>query len=167
VALPVAGYRSEWKRRSGVGANDRRWWARAWLVVVLVALAACTRTPPEQRLRMQIAAMADALQQRQASQVMAPIASDFAGGDGLDRRGLQRLLQVQLLGNAAVGATLGPVAVELHGDTAEARFDAVLTGGSGRLLPERVEAWRVTTAWRRDGADWQLYSAQWEPVGGD
>ena len=61
-----------------------------------------------------------------------------------------------------VGARLGPVAVDLHGeDAATARFDAVATGGSGGLLPDNGQVYRVETGWRRVGGEWKLVNASW------
>lgn len=139
-----------------------------WLLLIASCLliCACSRAPPEQALRTRIDAMSDAVQQRQVGDFMDAVAEDFVGNGGLDRRGLQRLLQLQVLGNALIGATIGPIEVTLRDDRAEARFEVLLTGGSGRLLPERASAYRVVSGWRRDGDDWLLYSAQWEPVGG-
>lgn len=74
-------------------------------------------------------------------------------------------MQLQMLGNQKIGVTMGPVTVELHGDTATARFTALLTGGSGAWLPEQAQTYQVTTGWRLQDGDWQLYHAQWEPTG--
>ena len=54
--------------------------------------------------------------------------------------------------------------MEIVGDRATVRFSAVVTGGSGRFLPERAQAWEVTSGWRDEGGDWRLYYAQWKPL---
>jgi len=42
-------------------------------------------------------------------------------------------------------------------------FDAALTGGSGRLLPDAARLYSVETGWRLDDGEWRLTSATWEP----
>ncbi|HBK47749.1 MAG TPA: hypothetical protein DDZ67_15235 [Xanthomonadaceae bacterium] len=135
------------------------------LVACSLLLGACRREPPEQRLRARVEAMRDALQQRKPADFMAAVAADFVGNDGLDRAALQRMLQLQVLGNASIGATLGPMEVQMHGDRATVAFDALLTGaGAGRLLPERAQAYRVVSGWREEDGEWRLYRAEWSGV---
>ena len=134
--------------------------ALLWMVVV----SGCSRTPPEQRLRERIADMQQALEARSPGDFFEGVAEDFSGGSGLDRDGARNYLRAQVLRNAAIGVTLGPLDIELHGERATVKFSAVLTGGSGGLLPDSARPWAVTTGWR-DGPDgWQLISASWEPV---
>ena len=45
----------------------------------------------------------------------------------------------------------------------QVRFDAVVTGGAGTLLPQSGQVYDVTTAWRLEGGDWRLVSAEWSP----
>ncbi|NIK41413.1 ketosteroid isomerase-like protein [Xanthomonas arboricola] len=123
------------------------------------------RAAPEQRLRATLETMHQAIEARDIGEAMAPVAEDFVGEQGLDAAGLRRLMQVQMLGNRRIGVTLGPVDVQLHDDTARVRFTALLTGGSGRWLPEQAQTYQVTTGWRLQDGDWQLYHAQWEPTG--
>ncbi len=143
-----------------------KWLLGWWLLAGLLLVSSCSRTSAEQRLRERLDAMRVAVQQRQVSTVVDMVAADFAGNDGLDRDGLRRLLQVQALAHAQIGASVGPVEVELQGDRATARFSVLLTGGSGRLLPDRAQAYAVVSGWREQDGEWQLYYAQWASVAG-
>ena len=63
-----------------------------WTVMLVVGLSvavACSRTPPEQRLRGQLSAMQQALEERRAADFMDGVAEDFAGNRGMDRAALQ------------------------------------------------------------------------------
>ncbi|PPT56257.1 hypothetical protein XarbCFBP8138_08730 [Xanthomonas arboricola] len=139
-------------------------WQVGLVAILVVALSGCTRAAPEQRLRATLEAMHQAIEARQIGAAMAPVAEDFVGEQGLDAAGLRRLMQLQMLGNRRIGVTLGPVEVQLRDDTARVRFTALLTGGSGRWLPEQAQTYQVTTGWRLQDGDWQLIHAQWEPA---
>ncbi|MBB3843526.1 hypothetical protein [Xanthomonas arboricola] len=141
------------------------WWRVGLVAILVVALSGCTRAAPEQPLRATLEAMHQAIEARQVGEAMAPVAEDFVGEQGLDAAGLRRLMQLQMLGNRRIGVTLGPVDVQLRDDTARVRFTALLTGGSGRWLPEQAQTYQVTTGWRLQDGDWQLIHAQWEPAG--
>jgi len=138
--------------------------ACALLWLLLASLAGCSRSPPEARLRERIMTMQEALEARRPADFVAGIAEDFTGESDLDRDGVRKLLRLQLLRNAQVGASLGPLQIELHGERATVSFTAVLTGGTGSLLPTSAQAWKVSSGWR-DGPDgWQVIQARWEPV---
>jgi hypothetical protein len=134
------------------------------VVLGLLVLAACSRTPPEQRLREQLGRMQAALEQHDARDFMAGVAADFSGNGGMDRAALQQVVRAQVLVNARIGLTLGPAGVELKGDRATVRFTAAATAGNGRLLPDRAQAWNVTSGWREEDGKWRLYYAEWAPL---
>lgn len=135
------------------------WWLA--LLVLAVVLAGCSDSPPEQRLRERIGEMHQALEAREPATFMRGVAEDFGGQNGLDRVGVHNLLRVQMLRHQAIGATFGPLDIELNGDRATVKFTVLTTGGSG-FIPERAQPWRVNSGWR-DGSDgWQLIQADWE-----
>lgn len=138
--------------------------AAAVVLLVILGLAACSRTPPEARLRERIAEMQQALEAREVSGFMAGVAGDFAGGAGLDRAGLRNLVRVQVLRHAAIGVTLGPLDVSLHGERATVKFSVMATGGSGGLLPDSARPWAVESHWRDGDDSWQVFHAEWEPA---
>ncbi|MEZ5544515.1 MAG: nuclear transport factor 2 family protein [Lysobacteraceae bacterium] len=133
-----------------------------WLVLLaMVALASCSASGPEQRLRERIGDMQQALEAREPATFMRGVAEDFGGRNGLDRAGVHNLLRVQMLRHQAIGATFGPLDIEIVGDRATVKFTVLTTGGNG-LIPERAQPWRVNSGWR-DGSDgWQLIQADWE-----
>lgn len=136
----------------------------AALLSMLVLLpSGCRRVPEEQRLREAIAAMEQAAEARQPGAVVEWVSDDFVGSHGLDREQLRRLLQARMFGRAAVGVTLGPLQVELQDSYATVRFVALLTGGSGGLLPDQARGYRVTSEWRLEDGDWRVHRADWEP----
>lgn len=134
-----------------------------WLAFcAALLLAACSRTPDEQRIRETIAAMEEAAQTRNPRDFMEHVAEDFVGRDsGFDRAALHNLLRAQFLRNEKVGVLIGPVEVILQSPRATARMSVTLTGGAGGLIPERGAIYEVETGWKQAGGDWQLLSADW------
>ncbi|KFN51486.1 DUF4440 domain-containing protein [Arenimonas composti] len=131
-------------------------------MTLLLALAAgCSRPPPEEALRETIAAMQEAAEARDAAALAEFVAVDFVGPGDMDRDGLRRYAAVLWLRHREVGVTLGPLDVEMREPHATVAFSAVVTGGQG-VIPERAQAWQVHTAWRREGDDWRLISADWK-----
>lgn len=133
------------------------------ICTILGLLAACHRTPDEQRIRESIAAMQKAIEGGQPREFMSYIARDFTGNDGtVDRDGLANILRVEVLRNEKAGVTLGPIDVELQGDRAIVHVTATLTGSSGGLLPERGSIYAITSGWRKEAAEWRCYNASWQ-----
>ncbi len=132
--------------------------------LMLSSLVGCSRSPPEDRLRARVAAMQEALETGRPSDFVAGIAEDFTGESGLDREGVRNLLRVQVLRNERIGASLGPMTVEMHGERATVTFTALLTGGRGGLLPDNARAWSVRSGWRDGPDDWQMIHAEWKPA---
>ncbi len=134
------------------------------LVTVLLGGLACSRTSPEQALRMQVDTLQAAIEARDAGDVHAVLAEDFIGNDGLDRRGARQLAVATFLRHRDVAARFGPVRVEMRGQgDATARFTVLATGGSGGLLPDRGQVFDVETGWRLVDGEWQLLNASWRP----
>ncbi len=138
------------------------------LACVLLATASCHRTPAEQAIREQIAAMQKASEQHDISVVVAPLADDFIGqgdeeSETLDRKTFHRyLVFVQMRQGGTIHATLGPITFALQGtDRATANFTALITGG-GSLLPADGQIEQVRTGWRLDGSKWRMISAEWK-----
>lgn len=139
-------------------------WRGAQCVLAFALLATgCAKPAPEQAVRTQLQALQAAIDARDAGAVEALLAEDFIGNDGMDRRAARQLAAGMFLRYRDVGASLGPVTVELRGaGDAVARFDVLVTGGSGGLLPERGRVYAVQTGWRDVDGAWLLRSAQWQ-----
>jgi len=131
------------------------------LLVFVAALASCQRSPPEQRLREAVQSLQEILQRGDAASLDDWLAEDFIGSGGLDRDGARRLAQVMQLRHRNIDVALGPMQVRLQPAHATVEFTAVITGGSGGLLPDSGQLFNVTTGWRMDANQWRLTSAQW------
>lgn len=132
------------------------------LLLAALALAACSRTPPEERLRAAIEDLQQAVEQHDGSVLQETIAEDFIGPGGLDRDGARRMAQAMFLRYRDVGVSLGPLDIELRERHATVRFTAAMTGGAG-VLPESGQLYDVQTGWRLEGDEWRLVNADWKP----
>jgi hypothetical protein len=133
------------------------------LLLVLAVLAACARDTPETALRAQLQRMQTAASERKASDFMEGVASDFVGNEGMDRAALHNLMRAQVLGNSTIGVTTGPVEIEQKDGQATLRFTVLLTGGSGRFVPDSAQTYAITSGWRIEDGEWRVYYAQWKP----
>lgn len=137
----------------------------ALLAMLLAMSAGCARTPPEEALRSAVAGLHEAIEARDPAAVRDVLAEDFVGNDGLDREGARRMAALYLMRHGGIGATPGPLDIEMRGEHATVRFSVALTAGT-RMLPDSVRAYEVETGWRLDRGDWRMTSARWTPVGG-
>lgn len=129
--------------------------------LMLAALSACSRPADEQALRDSLAAMQLATEQRSSDDFLEHVAEDFAAANGMRRDDLRRLLALQFMRNASVGATLGPVEVRIEGERAQTDFKLLLTGSSGGLIPERADGYTIEAGWRVEDGRWLLERADW------
>ncbi|MBJ6984640.1 nuclear transport factor 2 family protein [Luteimonas sp. MC1750] len=139
-------------------------WRFAAILLIVVALAACRKTAPEEALRQALADAQTAIESRDAGALSEHLAEDFIGPGGLDRDGARRLAAVHFLRHGEVGVLSGPPDIQLEGEHARVRLAVALSGRSGRLLPDSAEAWQVDTGWRLVDGDWRMTSADWSPA---
>lgn len=138
---------------------------RMALALLLALAGGCGKPAPGQAVRSQLEALQAAIDARDAGAVEDLLAADFVGNDGIDRRAAKQLAAGLFLRHRDVAAKLGPVEVELRGDAdAVARFNVLVTGGSGGLLPDSGQVYRVETGWRRSDGEWRLLNAGWKPA---
>ena len=139
---------------------------RACVLVLLLlgAIAGCRRDTPEALLRRDIATMQSAIEARDAGALADGLADDFIGPEGMDRTRATRFAQVVFLRNRSIGASIGPLDVDMRGESATVKFTAALTGGSGGMLPDSGQVYDVTTGWRFRDGEWKLVTAEWSPT---
>ena len=139
---------------------------RACVAAILAAacLGGCAAPEaPDQAVRDAVAQLQGDIDRRDTDAVLSVLAEDFAGRDGMDRRGARALAAGAFLRYRSVRVRLGQVEVTVQGETrANADFTAVLTGGTG-VLPESAQVYDVRTGWRREEDEWFLVSADWTP----
>mgnify|MGYP000451013714 CR=1 FL=1 len=119
----------------------------------------------EQQVIASLENMEQAAEEGRHLDFMGYVADDFSGQLGaLDRRGFHRFMIFQMNKNRRLHAQFFPIYVQdKGGNQASARFNILVTGGSG-LLPDRGQLFAVETDWIRDGSDWLLSMADWQPV---
>lgn len=114
-------------------------------------------------MRLQFERMQAAAQEKRTGDFMDGVSADFTGKSGMDRAALHNLLRAQMLGNASIGVTRGPLEIQLQGDRATVKCTVLLTGGGGRFLPERAQTYAITSGWREEDGEWRIYYADWTP----
>jgi ketosteroid isomerase-like protein len=110
---------------------------------------------------MQFDRMQAAVEEKRTDDFLEAVSPDFAGKNGMDRAALHNLLRLQVLGNASIGVTRGPLDIRLQGDHATVECSVLLTGGGGRFLPERAQTYTITSGWREEDGQWRVYYADW------
>jgi len=142
----------------------------AGMVLAAWLLSACQQElSVQQQVIATLENMEQAAEEGRHMDFMGYVADDFSAQSGtLDRRGFHRFMIFQINENRRLHAQFLPIYVQETSTSestteAMARFRILITGGAG-LLPERGQLFAVETAWVRDGSDWLLRKADWQPV---
>jgi len=135
-------------------------------VIAVLLLAACgDDLTVEQQVIATLRNMEYAAEEGQHLEFMTYVADSFGAQQGsMDRREFHRFMIFQINQNRRLQAQFFPIFVTETGEgSASAHFRILVTGGAG-LLPESGQLFEVETSWLRDGGDWDLTEADWEPV---
>ena len=138
----------------------------ASFVIAVMLLAACgDELTVEQQVIATLRNMENAAEEGQHLEFMTYVAESFGAQQGsMDRREFHRFMIFQINQNRRLQAQFFPIFVTQTGEgTASAHFRILVTGGAG-LLPESGQLFEVETGWLRDGGDWDLTEADWEPL---
>jgi hypothetical protein len=132
------------------------------LLIALMGLVGCHRTPDDEQVRKAIAAAAQGAEAGSGSDTVAALADDFDGNTGeFNRQAVANLVRVFALRGQKVHVLLGPVSVDKRGERLVASFTVTLAAGSG-VLPDNAGAYQVETGWRKDGSEWRCFTATWK-----
>ena len=130
-------------------------------VVVAMAAAGCGRSDPERELRAAVAAMAQAIEQREPAAFLDSVSDQFARESGaFGKQDVKRLLVGAYLRNEKISVSAVVSDVRIDGDRARAKVRVLATGGAG-LLPERGQGWEFDSLWRRESGRWKVFNAEW------
>lgn len=137
----------------------------AYLLLLLaqLALIACTPpTPAEEGVREALRKLALAIEERDTGEVMGALREDFrniGSGGPMNKKDARRLVMAVFYRHQDISVNLANVRIEADGmnqDRAVARFNALVTGGRGGVIPEEARLYRVESVWEREGNDWRL-----------
>jgi hypothetical protein len=137
---------------------------RVALLLLAVALAACSRTAPEQQLLETAEALQDAIEDRDTGDVMDLVDENFRGSANLDPQSARRLLTATFLRyqNIKVVPLAPIVRIDPSAPTLGTIESKVVVTGAQGLIPERAEPYTVRTEWRLVNGDWKLSDLRWE-----
>jgi len=136
------------------------------IALVVLALVSCgQKLTVEQQVIATLRNMEAAAEEGRHLDFMENVANDFSAQQGaMGRLEFHRFMIFQINQHRRLQAQFFPIFVTETGeDTASAHFKLLVTGGAG-LLPESGQLFEVETRWVRDGGDWLLSQADWEPV---
>ena len=136
------------------------------LALAVMTLASCgKKLTVEQQIIATLRDMETAAEEGRHLDFMENVSDDFSARQGsMGRLEFHRFMIFQINQHRRLQAQFFPIYVsETGGDTASAHFKLLVTGGAG-MLPERGQLFEVETKWIRDGGDWLLGEADWEPV---
>jgi hypothetical protein len=140
-------------------------WAFAVVLSTLLLAGCREELSVEQQVIASLEHMEQSAEEGRHLDFMSYVADDFSGQyGGMDRREFHRFMIFQMSENRRLHAQFFPIHVKETGEgQASAHFNILVTGGGG-LLPDRGQLFEVETDWSRDGNDWLLSKADWEPV---
>lgn len=130
-------------------------------------LAGCGEpAPAEQAISKAIHDMAAGIEQRDSGAVVehlhAQLQINESNHGSLDLDQVRRIMTATFFRHRNISVVLTNIQVtpdDIRDDLASANFNALVTGGSGGILPDRAQLYRIESQWRNDG-EWQLVSLQ-------
>ena len=133
-------------------------------VSLTLLLTACFSPPAEDTeiIAATIRELAEAAQERNTRRVNRHISEDFEltlGGQEMSRDDTRRMMTAIFMRHRNITVVLTNVQVEIDPGSsrrAQARFNALVTGGSGGILPETAQLYRVESDWELTNGDWML-----------
>ena len=144
----------------------RRIAALALLIGLLVAVGFSVigdRQTDEEQIRELVREVAEGAELADLSKTMDPLSKEFYG-EGMSYDDLWAYLFRQYNARGAITTVLGPIAVQIDGETATAEVDVALMEGLDpgalKILPDQADTVHFKLGAALEDGDWKLVSAE-------
>lgn len=134
------------------------------LLSVILLLAGCGKTPDEEQINQNLAAIEEAVENKSFDQLQQYLHADFLANERMGAMEAGRLLAMYGRQHRRLGVTvMGSKTVmdATFPDRADTTVSVVVTGSSGRL-PNDGSVRSVRLEWVKDGGDWLIRRANWQ-----
>ncbi len=133
-------------------------------LVLMLYLAACSKTPDEEIIAQHIATMQEAVEAKDFSEIADHLHGSFIANERLGAREVNQLLTMYSMQHRNLGVTIVSSKTTMDPtfpDRAQTIMSVIVTGSSGRL-PSDGSARTVKLEWIKQAEDWLVVSAKWE-----
>ena len=130
----------------------------------------CHKETEEEKVKKVIVEIQEAAEQKEIRTILSHLSKEYRDPQGRDYNGIKGLLAFYFFRHQRVSVYITNLDVGVTDLTAEAAFEAVLTGGdkkgaAGGLLPDTLGMYRFTVSFIKESGDWNVLSAQWSRTG--
>ena len=135
----------------------------AAFVCITVLLAGCDEAPDKEQIERNLAAMQEAVENKEFSAIKKYLHEGFRANDRLGAAEVKRLLQMYSLRHQNINVTVLATETEMNStypNRAQTTASVVVTGSSG-LLPSDGSVRTVRIEWKKQSGDWRATAAQW------
>ncbi len=130
----------------------------------IALITACSKPPAEEAVRSNIEAVQKALEEKDTSDVLSYVKSDFLGNGYLEKSEIRRMLIAQFLQHQNINVVFSSLDVEHREELPYQTRMSGLVGvtGAENLLPNDGRLLSVSGTWRLVDDEWLLETLEWE-----
>jgi len=136
----------------------------AFFVSLLPLLHGCNKTPNEEQIQLIIGDMVAAVEDGKPANVARHLHENFRANRHMDAKQVKQMLIMYGMQHAKISVSLissQTLVDPVYTDKASTTLSMIVTGVSGRGLPENGSLRVAKLEWRKD-SDWKLLKADWE-----
>ncbi len=130
---------------------------------MLFLVTACSETSNKQQIQSQIVNMQQAVSDKSLTDFLAYFSKDFIGNKKLNKKELRQLLFFHFRRNRNIETYQWQADIDVQQKFAQVEI-YVFVSGSHSGLPERGQAYKINTKWRKSAGQWLIVSAIWQTV---
>jgi ketosteroid isomerase-like protein len=137
------------------------------LAAILLACQSCRKETDEDKVRNTIRSVQKAAENKDVREMLAHISKKYNDPQGNDYEEIKGIIVFYFFRHQKITVFLNYLQIAVNGQSAEAAFEAVLSGGGspGTILPEALGAYRFNVSFTKESGDWKVISAGWERPG--
>lgn len=137
------------------------------LLIALAALTACHKDTPEEKVRLLVLEVQKGVENKDVKTVLSAVSVNYRDAQGNDREALKGLILYYFLQHQKLNVLLTDMDISVDGDSAAARFQAVLAGRAEEtaVLPDALDAYRFEISLAAESGRWKVMSARWDRIG--
>ena len=133
-------------------------------LLTVFAISACTRPPAEEAIRIVIAEIESAVEEKNSRAITRHLSQDFIANDSMDKHQLRQYLAMHFLGQNNISVVITRLDIE-HSESnpyyATMNAVAAVTGAE-RFIPDDGRLVSITADWQYQDKNWVITRVNWE-----